>query len=162
MPRFISKDGVWHVAREKVALKNHSLKEIINPSEEGSKGFEEKVGPGEPFIYEGPDRASLFELYKADPKGGVTTIGQHFTDDVDMQDRVRQRGYKSVADYAKALGYSKEKSAAKFDKDIAKVGTHELPKTVAMIETAQSGGTNTAGSEGHMKGGFGEQPIVGQ
>jgi len=159
MPNWISKDGVWHVAKEKVGLKNNSKETIINPSEEGSKGFEEKVGPGEPFIYEGPDRAALFELFQADKSGDVTTLGEHFTDDVQMQDLARQRGYKSVMDYAKHFGYNKEKVEAKFKEAISEINTHDLPKKVAMLEAAQSGGTNTAGTEGHMKGGFGEQPL---
>jgi len=160
MPNFISKDGVWYVAKERVALKNNSNQTITNPSEEGSKYAGEQVAPGEPFIYEGPDRASLFELFKIDKTGQVLTMGQDFRDDTDMQDRARQRGYKSVADYAKAMGYSKEKIEARFAELIAKVETHDLPKRVAMIEAAQSGGTNTAGTEGHMKGNFGEPPLM--
>jgi len=158
MPKYISKDGVWHVARERVSLVNNSNQTITNPSEEGSKYFGEQVKAGEPFIYEGPDRASLFELYKADPSGEMTTFGMDFRDDPDMQDRARQRGYKSVADYAKAVGYNKEKSEARFIEMIAKVDTHSLPERVKMIEAAQSGGMNTAGTEGHRKGGFGEVP----
>lgn len=160
MPNFISRDGIWYVAKERVALKNNSNQKIINPSEEGSKYAGEEVGPGEPFIYEGPDRASLFELFKTDPSGNVTTLGQHFSDDIQMQDMVRQRGYKSVADYAKTMGYNKEKTDERFSELIAKVETHDLPKKVAMIEAAQSGGMNTAGTDGHMRGGFGEAPFV--
>lgn len=157
MPKFVSKDGVWHVAKERVALKNNSSKTVTNPSMEGSKYFGEQVEPGQPFIYEGPDRASLFELYKVDPTGNVTTLGQDFREDTDMQDRVRQRGYKSVEKYAEALGWSKEKSDAKFAELIAIVETHDLPKRVKMIEAAESGAYDTAGNE-HRKGGFGELP----
>lgn len=160
MPKFISKDGVWYVAKERVALRNNSNQTITNPSEEGTKYFGEQIAPGEPFIYEGADRASLFELYKLDPSGKITTLGQHFTDDTDLQDRVRQRGYKSVMDYAKAVGYSKEKSEERFSELIAKVETHDLPKKVAMIKAAQSGGMNTAGTEGNMEGNFGEAPFL--
>ena len=93
MPNYISKDGIWYVAKERVALKNNSNQTITNPSEEGSKYAGEQVAPGEPFIYEGPDRASLFELFKIDKTGQVLTMGQDFRDDTDMQDRARQRGY---------------------------------------------------------------------
>ena len=62
-------------------------------------------------------------------------------------------------DYAKHFGYNKEKSEAKFTELVSEVKTHDLPRKIAMIEAAQSGGDNTAGNEGHMKGGFGEQPI---
>jgi hypothetical protein len=85
-------------------------------------------------------------------------MGQNFHDDPDMQDRARRRGYKSVADYAKAFGYSKEKSDARFEELVAKIETHELPKRVKMIEAAESGGYDTVGNQ-HRKGGFGERPI---
>jgi len=159
MPQYVSRDGVWHVAKERVALRNNSVNTITNPSEEGSKYFGEEVAPGADFIYEGPDRAALFELFKIDATGEVTTLGEHFTDDVQMQDLARQRGYKSVIDYAKHFGYNKEKMESRFSELISEVKTHSLPNKVAMIEAAESGGTNTAGTEGHMKGGFGEQPI---
>jgi len=157
MPKFISKDGVWHVAKERVALTNRSNHTITNPSAEWSKYVDEKVEAGQPFIYEGPDRASLFELYKADPTGEMTTLGQDFRSDTDMQDRTRQRGYKSVADYAKAIGYSQEKSDAKFNELVSKLETHEVPKRVKMIEAVESGAYDTVGNE-HRKGGFGEMP----
>ena len=161
MPNFISKDGVWYVAKERVALKNLSNNVITNPSEEGSKYHGEQIKPGEPFIYEGHDRAAMFELFKIDSSGEVTTLGEHFTDNVDMQERVRQRGYKSVMDYAKAFGYSKEKIESKFAEFISEVKVHDLPAKVKMIEAAQSGGDDFSGQGRHMKGGFGEQPIKG-
>lgn len=157
MPKFISKDGMWYVAKERVGLINRSNKTVTNPSAEWSKYANEKIEPGQPFIYEGPDRASLFELFKIDSTGQVLTMGQDFHDDPDMQDRARQRGYKSVADYAKAFGYVKEKSDARFEELIAKVETHDLPKRVQMIEATETGGTDTVGNE-HRKGGFGEIP----
>lgn len=157
MPKFISKDGLWYVAKERVALKNNSNNTIENPSAEWSKYHKEKVEAHQPFIYEGPDRAALFELYKADPEGSITTLGQNFHDDTDLQDRTRQRGYKSVAEYAKAVGYSKEKSDAKFNELIAKVETHSLPKRVKMIDAVESGAYDTVGNN-HRKGGFGQHP----
>lgn len=160
MPNYVSKDGVWYVAKERVALKNLSNKTITNPSEEGSKYHGEQVKPGEPFIYEGPDRAAMFELFKIDPSGGVTTLGEHFTDNVDMQERTRQRGYKSVIEYAKAFGYSKEAVENKFSELISEVKVHELPSRVAMVEATQSGAHDFSGQGKHMKGGFGEQPSI--
>ena len=160
MPNWVSKDGVWHVAKERVALKNNSGKTITNPSAEWSKYAGEEIEPGEPFIYEGPDRAALFELFKIDPSGEVATLGVNFRDDVDLQDRIRQRGYKTVNEYAKSVGYNKEKVEAKFAELIEKTTTHDLPKRVNMIKAAESGGTNTAGTDGNMEGNFGEPPFM--
>ena len=66
MPRFISKEGVWHPAKERVALKNLSGKT--------KKVDGEDVQPGDDYIYEGADRAALFELYKLK----VETLGEDF------------------------------------------------------------------------------------
>lgn len=160
MPQWISKDGEWFVAKEKVGLINKSGKTIKNPSAEYSDYYEKEVKPGEPFIYEGPDRAAMYELYKADKSGEIVTLGQHFTEDPEMQDRARQRNYKSVADYAKHFGWSKEKSDSKFAEQIAEVKTHDLPKRVEMVEASQSGGHDTSGMGRDRDGGFGETPAV--
>ena len=54
MPNYISIDGEFFPAKERVALKNLSGKE---------KEVDGKIiKPGEDYIYEGADRAALFEL----------------------------------------------------------------------------------------------------
>lgn len=159
MPSFVSKDGVWFVKKEKVSLRNNSGKTITNPSMEGTKYFGEQVSPGEPFIYEGPDRAALFELFKLDPSGNITVLGTDFHDEPDMINRARQMGYKSVSEYAKIFGYNKEESEKRFSEQIVKIETHDLPKKVKMLQAAESGGHDTVG-EMHMDGNFGEPPFL--
>lgn len=150
MPSYISKGGVWHPAKERVALKNHSDKIITNPSTEGIMK-DEKVKPGEDFIYQGADRAALFELFKAK----VETFGVDFKNDVDLINRVRQLGYESVDAYAKIMGYDEEKVNKAFKKNAATVNKHELPEKVKAIETL-GGGKDFAGQGNDIYGGFGE------
>ena len=152
MPRFISKDGVWHPEKEKIALKNISDETIVNPSTEG-KNVGEEVAPGDDFIYEGPDRAALFELFKAK----VETLGQDFHHDMDLIQRVRNLGFKDVKSYAKLVGYDKEKVEEEFEKKASIVNKHELPKRVKAIDSL-AGGRDTSGGGQDRVGGFGEQP----
>lgn len=131
MSRFISKDGVWHPAKEKVALTNHKT--------------------GEPYIYDGADRAALFELFQQK----VETLGQDFRFDSDLLNRIRQLGYKDVEEYLKFIGYNKEKVEADFKKNATMVSRHELPEKVAAIEK-MGGGTDTSGQGNDIPGGFGK------
>ena len=142
MPRYISKDGVWFPAKEKVGLDNKSGKEIeVNGV---------KVGAGEPFIYEGPDRAAVVELHKT----GEETMGQHFENDPDLVDRVRQRGMKDMKEYKKRVGYDPDKAEKEFQEKASVVHKHELPKRAKAIEIMGGG----RGGGKYSKGGFGDQP----
>ena len=153
-----SKDGVWHPSKERVALKNNANHTITNPSEEGSKYAGEEIPAGADFIYEGPDRAFLFELYKIDKTGNTKTMGMDFHEDPDIRDRVRQMGYNSVQEYAKSRGYNKEKAEILFKANASRTSFHNLPKKVEMLEALESGGDDTAGQGQGMKGGFGDTP----
>lgn len=140
MPRYNSKDGVWFPAKEKVGLENNSGKEIeVNG---------QKVASGDPFVYEGPDRAALIELNEA----GEETLGMNFENDPDLVDRVRQRGFKNMAEYKKTMGHDKEKIEKEFEEKSSKVAKHELPKRVKEIERIAGG----RGGGKYEKGGFGK------
>jgi hypothetical protein len=142
MPTYISKDGMWYAAKEKVALQNITGKvKVVNGVE---------VLPGEPYIYEGPDRAALFELYKA----GVETFGIDFHNDPELISRVRQLGYKTVDAYAKVMGYDKKKIEEAFIKNASVIQKHELPKRVADLDL-MGGGKDFSGQGKDKKGGFG-------
>jgi len=159
MGQWISLHGKLYPANEKVALRNNSDKTIKNPSASWSKFAGEDVGPGEPFIYEGPDRAALFELYLMDPSGKTEHLGMEFYDDPDLQDRARQRGYKSVAEYAQAMGYNKTKAEERFKNLVKEVSTHKLPETVKMLKASRSGGYDTSGQGNDAYGNFGDPPV---
>jgi len=145
MPRFISKEGVWYPAKERIALKNLSGKV--------KKVDGEEVRPGEEYIYKGPDRAALFELFKAK----VETFGQDFRKDPDFLQAVRNQNFKDVDSYLEFIGYDKEKIEKEFQEKASQVHKDELPKRVKAIETL-GGGVDTTGSGKDRYGGFGPQP----
>lgn len=144
MANWVSRRGVWHPAKEKVGLNNYSGKEI-------TAGDGEKIKPGEPYIYDGPDRSALFELFQAKQE----TLGVDFKNDPDLIARVRQLGYKDVDDYAKAMGYDDAAAEQEFQKKAATVTKHELPKRVAAIKQL-GGGRDFSGSGDDAYGGFGQ------
>jgi hypothetical protein len=128
--------------KEKCSLVNHSDKPMEYP-----KGSGVMIQPGEPFIYEGPDRQSMFELFKAKQE----TFGMDFHKDPELINRVRQLGYKSVNQYAKDVGYDAEEVQKKFDELSSKVNMHELPARVEEVEV-MSGGSDTSGQGNDRKG----------
>ena len=138
-PRFHSKDGVWHPAKEKVGLTDH----------EGTKGR----SPGDPYVYKGPDRAALYELYKAK----VETLGQDFRHDPDLVSRIRSLGYKDIDEYAKSVGYDEKKVEENFKKNASVVVKHELPEPKEGIKPV-TGGADFSGQGQDREGGFGELP----
>lgn len=154
MSRFVSKDGVWYPGKERVSLKNLSGKILTNPSEEGSKFHGEEVQPGDDFIYEGPDRAAMYHLFKEK----LDTLGQDFRQNPDMVGIARQFGYKSVDAYAKAVGYDADKVEEDFKKNASVMAKHELPKR-AQETLIMGGGQDTSGSGADVIGGFGEQRV---
>ena len=134
MPNYVSRDGVWHPAKEHVVL----------PHLAGTKNE----------VYDGPDRAALFALYKANKE----TFGMDFHHDAELINRVRQLGYKSVASYAKAMGYDKEKVEKDFEEKASKVVLHELPKRVKEAGML-GGGRDMSGQNKSYSGGFGEEKL---
>ena len=135
MPRFLSKDGVWEAAPERV----------VNP--DAPEGQE---------VYEGPDREALKVIAE---NGG--SLGTHFSLDPELIQRAKMLGFKDVAEYLSVYGYDKVKAAKHFEEMKAQMlaDCHKDPKRQAMLRT-QSGGDNTApGSEiPAKKGGFGVPP----
>lgn len=154
MPRWITDEkGVWHPAKEKVALRNNRKEPMINPSATWSSYYGEVVQPGEVFIYEGPDRAAMFELF--DQK--VDSLGADFHNDPDLVSRVKQMGYKDVTEYSKVMGYDEKKAKDRFAKEATKVAQHELPEKVEAIKRL-GGGQDLSGQGNDTYGGFGEPP----
>ena len=140
MPTFISDEGVWVPAKEKVAL------ERINP----------ETGETEPFIYEGDDRAALEMLKELDLlEQGY--MGTHFSENMELFELARSKGYNSVEEYVEKLGYNSEKAKELVAKYKSQHNTHKLPEKVA-AKKISGGGTNTAGTGNDMEGGFGDLP----
>jgi len=140
MPKFISDEGVWVPSKEKVAL------ERIN----------DETGEKEPFIYEGPDRAAL-EMLKELDLAEQGYMGTHFSENADLYELARAKGYNSVEDYVKKLGYDASKAKALVEKYKKINNTHALPEKV-VGKDFPGGGVNTAGTGNDKKGGFGDIP----
>src|SRR3990167_2850487 len=135
-PTFVSKDGIWHPAKEKIGLVNRSGK---------TKTIDGKrIKPGDHYIYEGADRAALFVLYQ----DKVETLGIDFKKDPEFINRVRQLGY-TIEEYLKAVGYDEEQVKKDFEEKASVVNKHELAEKVKAVETL-GGGTDTSG-QGHDK-----------
>jgi hypothetical protein len=130
MPNYVSKDGVWYPAKEKVGLVKKD---------------------GTPYVYSGEDRAALYELWQQK----VETLGIDFRHDPDLLSRIKSLGFNDIDDYLKSIGYDKEAVEKNFKKNAAVVNKHELPARIAAIET-MGGGTDTSGQGNDIPGGFGE------
>jgi hypothetical protein len=152
MPQYNSLMGVWHPSKERVALKNYSDKTIKNPSTD-EKFKEEEIKPGEDFIYSGPDRAALYELWKAK----VDNFGTDFRTDPEFLQAVRNMGYSTYKKYLKDIGYDEAKVKKNFEETSEKINLHELPKKVKAIN-ALAGGMDTAGGGNDMTGDFKSPP----
>lgn len=144
MSTFISKDGVWYPAKEKVGLINRSGKTKIV---EGKK-----VEPGEPYIYEGADRAALYKLYQQK----VETLGINFKMDPEFIGRVRNLGF-TMDEYLRMVGYDEALVEENFKKNAEVVTKHEIGAKVKTIDTL-GGGTDFSGQTEGRLGGFGETP----
>ena len=130
MSQFISKDGVWYPAKEKVGLVKKD---------------------GTPYIYSGADRAALFELWQQK----VETLGMDFRHDPDLLSRIRSLGFKDIDEYLATIGYDEKKVEENFKKNASVVNKHELPERIAAIET-MGGGVDTSGQGNDISGGFGK------
>ena len=130
MPKWVSKGGTWYPQNEKVGLKDKK---------------------GEPYIYEGPDRAALFVLWQ----DKVETLGQDFKFDPELLMRVKQLGFKDMNEYLVYIGYDEAKVEEIFKKNASVVNKHELPDKIKGIE-ALGGGVDTSGQGNDIPGGFGK------
>ena len=127
-PSWISKNGVWEPAQERV----------VDPNQPAGKE-----------VYEGPDRAALDQLKEE----GVEHLGTDFMLDPELQTRARQMGYKTVQEYLKVYGWDKEKAEAAYLKAKAVVVDHkDGVRTKAAI--FPSGGDDESRSGKGRKGGF--------
>ena len=132
MPNYNSKDGKWFPAKEKVSLVDKTT--------------------GEPYIYEGPDRAALETLKET----GEEFLGKDFHDDPDIMNRAHERK-QTVDEFCKTKINTKEKREAAFKKNADKTVLHTAPAKKLEAKQRQTGGSNTAGTGGNLSGGFGSQ-----
>lgn len=162
--------GQWHPAKERAALKNISDKSIeIEQTSIDGKKFKQLIPPGADYIYEGPDRASMFQWWEENGKPdantmreleGNVTFGENFRNNTEFMEQYAKFrsmfGFNSVDDYLKYLGYDQEKSHKRFLDKAAVVAIHDLPARSLEIKKL-GGGTDNANPGKNLKyGGFGE------
>jgi len=159
MASYVSDKGVVHPAKEKVGLTNNT----DHPFEHKGK----TINPGEPFIYNGPDRAAVEELARVngldiDSEKSIediqTTFGNDFRKDPEFLQSVRNQGFNTVDEYLKFIDYNEEADIRKFKEKAAAVKTHDLPKRSREI-FVMGGGKDMAGARQDSIGGFGEQRL---
>ena len=156
MPSWITDEkGLWHPAKEKVALTNNSDKAFKHPV------TGELINPGDPYIYEGPDRAALLELYLIDKTGATTTLGEDFRKNTEFMEYYSKMktmfGFNTVDDFLSYLGYNEADKKKEFDNKASVIKKHELPAKVEAIKKI-GGGSDTAGGKNIRYGGFGDTP----
>jgi hypothetical protein len=150
MPQWISDEyGKWHSRKERVALKNLSGRTI--------KVKGEDIKSGEDYIYEGPDRAALYELWKTDNSGTTKTLGKDFRGTQEFRKLIRELGFKTAEEYFEFVGYNPEEAKQRYEQEIAKPTKHDISKK-AEILNIPGGGIDTAGQQEPRYGGFGEMP----
>lgn len=171
MPSWISDEtGKWHPAKENAPLVNISNKPIeIEVTSSDGKKFKQKIEPGANYVYEGPDRAALFQWWEENGRpdsktmkqlDGDVTFGEDFrTNNEFMEQYAKFRnmfGFKDVDEYLKYIGYDKEKSHARFLEKASIVAKHDLPGRVPEVKKI-GGGDDKANPGKNLKyGGFGE------
>jgi len=157
MPNTVSNKGVWHAAKEKVGLVNKSDKPIEYNGE--------TIQPGEPFIYNGPDREAVKMLHEQgfeDPNGNWV-MGSDFRNDPEFLKSLQAYGFSSdeegVAKYLKRIGYNEEEDKKKFKERASVIKRHELPKRHDEILVMGGGKSHSGHKEDDMIGGFGPERV---
>lgn len=161
MSRWISLDGKWFPAKERVGLKNNANEDIKIPKKRDEKGEViewEIVPPGADYIYEGPDRAALFELYLIDKSGAVNHLGVDFKTDPMFIKMTKDTGFASVKEYLAYMDYDEKKVKARFDELSKSVKPHDVIKWGKFQEMI-AGGKDTSSSGKHVVGGFGVEQL---
>lgn len=147
MPTYVSDAGVLHPAKEIVALTNYGAP-FSHPK------TKEIVETGSPYIYEGPCRAALFELWLTDKSGNTTTFGINFENSPEFLQALRNLNMKKD-EYLAWVGYDVDVNKKAFEKKASKIAKHELPQKVAEIKRL-GGGSDHATGKNVRYGGLGD------
>ena len=117
MPSFVSKQGLWDAAHERVAYVDKE---------------------GQPQIYDGPDRAALEFIQK---EGG--TVGQDALQDPQLLQASRNAGFNTLAEYLAHFA-PRPKEVEAINKAHGEVVTHKLPQSKPMTNAiGTKGGFNS-------------------
>lgn len=170
MPTWVSDGNAkWHPAKETAGLINISDKaiEVEQTSSDGKK-FKVTVQPGSPYVYEGPDRAAMYQWWEENGKlsaaemkklDGNVTFGEDFRSNTEFMEQYAKFrnmfGFKDVEEYLKYLGYDSAKKQKEFEEKASVVAKHDLPKRMAEVKKL-GGGQDYATGKLNVYGGFGD------
>lgn len=168
--------GLLHPAKERVGLKNLSGKTIkIEQTSDDGKKFKVSVPPGGDYVYEGPDRAAMYQWWEENGKPtaeqimampqGTVTMGEGFrqNDEFMKQFRIAREahGYQNMDEYLKDIGFDQVKAHDKFLKRAQVVQLHELPDRVPEIKKVGGGDDRANPGKNVRLGGWGEHSEEG-
>lgn len=174
MPKWISDGkGFLYPSKESVGLKNLSDKPLTRKMKDiTGKEFTISVPPGGDYVYEGPDRAALYQWWEENGRPdsdkmkemeGQVKMGEDFKvnpEFVKQYSNARQMfGFNSVDEYLKYLGFDENKLKKQFDEKASIVNVHDMPKRIP--ESKMIGGGKNYGKDvtvQDMYGGFGDPP----
>lgn len=141
MPNYNSKLGNWVPAKERVVRVN------------APRGKE---------VYEGPDRAALWEMQKAgliDEKGNkIGEMGTFYKTDPELIIRAKNAGFPNVEEYLAIFGYDEKKALEQFEKVNGKEIEHDAKLVKAAIKELAGGKDESGNSENNRYGDFGLPP----
>ena len=152
MPTLISDKGKWYAAKEEVSLVNKKDEPIKSKYIFGTK-IEGVAGPGENFIYRGPDREAIKLLNEA----GAEHLGGDFRKDPEFRQAVRNQGFNDVDAYLKDMGYDEEADTKKFKDNAELIQAHEVPKVANELRIMGGGQDRSGNKDNDVIGGFGDE-----
>lgn len=170
MPTWVSDgDARWHPAKERTSLKNLSDKTIeVEQTASDGKKFKQFIEPGADYIYEGPDRAAMFQWWEENGKpdaeqmkalGGNVTMGEDFRTNSEFMEQYSKfrnmLGFKDVKEYLEYLGYDPIKKQKEFEKKATVVTKHDLPRRIQGIQVLGGGDNKANPGKDIIYGGFG-------
>lgn len=178
MPTWISdQKGKWHPAKEVASLINISDRPIeIEQTASDGKKYKQVIQPGAPYIYEGPDRAAMFQWWEENGRPSIeemkklegnVTFGEDFRSNTEFMEyygKYRNMfGFQNVDEFLKYLGYDEEKAKRRFEEKAKIVAIHDLPQRSPEIKKLGGGDDRANPGKNLRYGGFGEpEELVGK
>lgn len=160
MATFVSNAGVWRAGKEKVGGLVYKGDKIIK-KEDLPKGviiLGDTLKPGDPFMYEGPDRSALSKLHSDGVESnGEVILGGDFRNDPDFLQALRNRQFNSVSQFLRAIGFDEKEEEKKYKEKFEKTMAHSIPEQVESLKIV-GGGKSFVNSTNYI-GGFGKEEL---
>lgn len=161
--------GLLHPAKESASLVNRSNKNIvIEQTADDGKKYKKTIKPGGSYIYEGPDRAAMFQWWEENgrptaeqiknmPNDSIT-VGTSFHTNQEFMDyygKYRQAfGFQDMAEFLTYLRYDEKGQKERFQKLSQEVTLHELPDRVPEIKKMGGGDDRANPGNNRRAGGW--------